>query len=152
MEATIQNNETGATRKETVEPWTNYNVLVFDQRFGGNSSVTFVNTSTMRMGDFRDANATGLLWNIANKKNTYNYFGNFKGSWVRDGDTKFGNRGNLGIGKYSGKNRFEVIGNYVNKIGISMTLDFQRRPIMHPIQLGMVTGFCSRLRTLIISF
>lgn len=115
MEATIQNNETGETRKETVEPWTNYNVLVFDQRFGGNSSVTFVNTSTVRMGDFRDANATGLLWNIANKKNTYNYFGNFKGSWVREGDTKFGNRGNLGIGKYSGKNRFEIIGNYVNK-------------------------------------
>jgi hypothetical protein len=51
-----------------VEPWTNYNVLVFDQRFGDNSSVTLVNTNTTRSGDFRDANATGLLWNIANKE------------------------------------------------------------------------------------
>ncbi|UQB70010.1 DUF5916 domain-containing protein [Epilithonimonas zeae] len=115
MEATIRDNETGATRKEVVEPWTNYNVLVFDQRFGDNSSVTLVNTSTLRMGDFRDANSTGLLWNIANKKNTYNYYGNMKGSWVMDDGTKFGNRGTVGIGKFSGKNRFEINANYVNK-------------------------------------
>ena len=115
MEATITDNNSGTTRKETVEPWTNYNVLVFDQRFNDNSSVTLVNTNTMRAGDFRDANATGLLWNISNKANTYSYFGNVKGSWVKENGTTFGSRGNLGIGKYSGKNRFEVIANYVDK-------------------------------------
>ncbi len=115
MEATIQDNETGAIRKEVVEPWTNYNVLVFDQRFGDNSSVTLVNTNTTRSGDFRDANATGLLWSIANKKNTYTYYGNLKGSWVMNDDTKFGNRGTVGVGKFSGKHRFEVNANYVNK-------------------------------------
>jgi len=115
MEATIQNSNTGAARKEVVEPWANYNVIVFDQRFNENSSVTFVNTNTMREGDFRDANATGLLWNISNKANTYTYYGNLKGSWVMDGETKFGNRGTAGIGKFSGKNRFELNGTFVNK-------------------------------------
>ncbi len=115
MEATIQDNLTGQTRKETVEPWTNYNVLVFDQRFGGNSSITLVNTSTMRVGNFRDANATGLLWNIANKKNTYNYYGNLKGSWVKEDGTTFGARGTVGLGKFSGNHRFEVNANAVDK-------------------------------------
>ena len=115
MEATIRNINTGESRKEVVEPWSNYNVLVFDQRFNGNSSVTLVNTNTMRSGDFRDANATGLLWNISNKANTYTYYGNVKGSWIMDGDTKFGSRATAGIGKFSGKNRFEVNANYVNK-------------------------------------
>lgn len=115
MDATIVDNNTGETRKETAEPWTNYNVLVFDQRFNDNSSVTLVNTNTERAGDFRDANATGLLWNITNKANTYSYFGNLKGSWVMENGTKFGNTGTAGIGKYSGKNRFEVVANYVNK-------------------------------------
>ena len=79
-EAIIKNNITGETRKEILEPWANYNVLVLDQRFNENSSITFVNTNTMRSGSFRDANSTGLLWNIRNKKNTYQYYGNVKGS------------------------------------------------------------------------
>lgn len=115
MEATITDNLTGNSRKEVAEPWANYNVLVFDQRFNDNSSVTLVNTNTTRAGDFRDANATGLLWNITNKANTYSYFGNIKGSWVSEKGTTFGSRGNLGIGKYSGQNRFEVIANYIDK-------------------------------------
>ncbi|MEC5156772.1 DUF5916 domain-containing protein [Chryseobacterium sp. MP_3.2] len=115
MEATIQNSATGEIRKEVVEPWTNYNVMVFDQRFNGNSSVSFVNTNTTRMGDFRDANASAVLWNINNKANTYTYYGNFKMSYVNDTDTKIGTRGNIGLGKFSGKNRFEFNGTYVNK-------------------------------------
>ena len=114
-EATIRNNITGETRKEVLEPWANYNVLVLDQRFNGNSSVTLVNTNTMRSGNFRDANATGILWSINNKKNTYQYYGNVKGSWIMDNGTKFGNRSQLGFGKTSGKNRFDINANFVTK-------------------------------------
>ncbi|WP_375181352.1 DUF5916 domain-containing protein [Chryseobacterium sp.] len=78
MEATILNHETGEVRREVVEPWTNYNVLVFDQRFNGNSSVSLVNTNVTRDGDFRDANATGILWDINNKKKYLQYFRKFK--------------------------------------------------------------------------
>lgn len=114
-EATIRNNITGETRKEVLEPWANYNVLVLDQRFNGNSSVTLVNTNTMRSGNFRDANATGILWSINNKKNTYQYYGNVKGSWIMDNGTKFGNKSQLGFGKTSGKNRFDINANFVTK-------------------------------------
>ncbi|REC47627.1 MULTISPECIES: DUF5916 domain-containing protein [Chryseobacterium] len=130
MEATILNHETGEVRREVVEPWTNYNVLVFDQRFNGNSSVSLVNTNVTRNGDFRDANATGILWDINNKKNTYNTFGSLKGSWVMDGETKFGTRGELGFAKISGKNRFNINGNVttkdwdINDVGFSTRTNF----------------------------
>ncbi|WP_336690200.1 MULTISPECIES: DUF5916 domain-containing protein [unclassified Chryseobacterium] len=130
MEATILNHETGEMRREVVEPWTNYNVLVFDQRFNGNSSVSLVNTNVTRDGDFRDANATGILWDINNKKNTYNTFGSLKGSWVMDGETKFGTKGELGFAKISGKNRFNVNGNVttkdwdINDVGFSTRTNF----------------------------
>lgn len=126
-EATIRNNITGETRKEILEPWANYNVLVLDQRFNENSSITFVNTNTMRSGSFRDANSTGLLWNIRNKKNTYQYYGNVKGSWVMDDGTKFGNKSQFGFGKVSGKHRFDVNANFttknwdINDLGFSTT-------------------------------
>ncbi|WP_343665297.1 DUF5916 domain-containing protein [Chryseobacterium mucoviscidosis] len=130
MEATILNHETGEVRREAVEPWTNYNVMVFDQRFNGNSSVSLVNTNVTRNGDFRDANATGILWDINNKKNTYNTFGSLKGSWVMDGETKFGTKGELGFAKISGKNRFNINGNVttkdwdINDVGFSTRTNF----------------------------
>lgn len=65
-------------RREVVEPFTNYNILVVDQQFNGNSSVSLINTNVMREGDFRDANVTGLLFDITNKRNTYNVEGELK--------------------------------------------------------------------------
>ncbi|WP_299183337.1 DUF5916 domain-containing protein, partial [uncultured Chryseobacterium sp.] len=130
MEATIINNETGERRKEVVEPWTNYSVLVFDQRFNGNSSVSLVNTNVTRDGNFRDANATGILWDINNKKNTYKTFGSLKGSWVMNGETKFGTRGEAGVEKIAGKNRFSLNGNVttkdwnINDLGFSTKTNF----------------------------
>ncbi len=104
--AKIKNTTTGSDRKELVEPLANYNVLVLDQRFRENSSVTFVNTSTLREGDFRDANVSALLLDITNKANTYNFYGNAKGSWVKDGETHLGTELSAGFGKTSGKHRF----------------------------------------------
>src|SRR5690606_19222008 len=52
--AKIHNSETNQTRKALVEPLANYNVLVLDQRFGQNNSVSFVNTNTLREGNNRD--------------------------------------------------------------------------------------------------
>ncbi len=69
--ATITNTVTGEKRKEVVESFTNYNILVVDQQFNGNSSISLINTNVLREGDFRDANATALVANIQNKRNTY---------------------------------------------------------------------------------
>ena len=77
-DVTVRNIITGETREETVEPFTNFNILVLDQQFNGNSSVSFVNTNVMREGNFRDANVSALVTDISNKRNTYNIRGNVR--------------------------------------------------------------------------
>ena len=69
-------------RNRITEPLANYNILVLDQQFNGNSSVSFINTNVTRNGSFRDGNVTGLLANISNKRNTYNIRGQVKMSNV----------------------------------------------------------------------
>ncbi len=88
-EATIQNVISGDFREAVVAPFTNYNILVADQQFNGNSSVGIINTNTLREGSFRDANVTALTANINNKRNTYNIRGEIKSSTLfeQDGNT-----------------------------------------------------------------
>lgn len=93
-------------REEVIQPFTNYNILVLDQRFGGNSSVSFVNTNTLREGSFRDANATGVYLDLTSRNNKWNYFGGVEGSWVFEEEEKFGMEGQFGISEIYGKHRF----------------------------------------------
>lgn len=106
--ATIRNTDTDETRKELVEPLTNYNVFTLDQRFGENNSVSFVNTNTFREGSFRDANVSGLYFDVFNKKNTWNYWGNAEGSWVNQEDNLWGMEGVMAAAKISGKHRYQT--------------------------------------------
>ena len=115
MNATIKNDITGETRREMVEPASNYNVIVLDQRFRGNSSVSFVNTNTLRSGSARDANASAFLYDISNKKNTFNYYGGLKGSWNSDINSKIGINTFASIQKTSGKHRYGTMLDYVDK-------------------------------------
>ncbi|MBR9914979.1 MAG: carbohydrate binding family 9 domain-containing protein [Algicola sp.] len=75
---TARDTITGALRSELVEPLTNYNVLVLDQQFNQNSSISVVNTNVTRNGHFRDGNVTALIADITNKRNTYNLIGQAK--------------------------------------------------------------------------
>lgn len=104
--ADIINTETKVSRKEMVEPLANYNIVVLDQRFGGNSSVSLVNTNVLREGHTRDANVTGLYLDLVNNKNTLKYFAGVEGSFVNEIETQFGMEGNIGIAEISGSNRF----------------------------------------------
>ena len=115
MNATIKNEVTGETRQEMVEPAANYNVIVLDQRFRENSSITFVNTNTMRTGNAKDANASAFLYDITNKKNTFNFSGGMKGSWNSDENSKLGLNTFGGYQKISGKHRFGSMLDYVDK-------------------------------------
>lgn len=111
----IINPDDNTSRKETVSPLTNYNVTVLDQRFNQNSSVTFINTNVTRNGDFRDANVTGLLFDLNTKKNTYNLSGDAKMSSIYDSENKSGLNTSLYFAETSGKVRFSLGGNYVSK-------------------------------------
>ncbi len=107
--ATVINNVTQETRRELVEPFANYNILVLDQQFRGNSSVTLINTNVLREGHFRDANVIGGLFDITNKANKYNFRGEAKLSTLNQMDgTVNGFASSASFGKVSGNYRFRV--------------------------------------------
>lgn len=112
-------------RRAVVEPLANYNILVLDQQFNKNSSATLINTNVTRNGDFRDANVTGLLLDLINKKNTYGAIGEVKMSTFNDAENKDnGYNAKIGFKKISGKTRFSGTYEYadtnydINDLGI----------------------------------
>ncbi|AWA28869.1 hydrolase [Flavobacterium magnum] len=128
--ATVQNTATGEKREGVVEPLTNYNVLVLDQRFNQNSSVTLVNTNTLREGHYRDANVAGLLFDLNTKENSYNLSGDFKYSTIYSASQTDGFKTSLNFEKTSGKYRYTIFGKYlsadydINDLGIAFQSDY----------------------------
>ena len=126
----IQNIESLENRKVLVEPLTNYNVLVLDQRFGDNNSISVINTNVLRDGDFRDANATAMLLSVTNKSNTFRYNAEAKSSWVLTDATKFGMEGRAQMANISGKHRFTTAINFrtvdydINDLGFSSNTNY----------------------------
>ena len=112
---TIKDNTSGNTREAIVAPLTNYNVTVFDQRFNQNSSVTFINTNVTRNGSYRDANVTGLVFDLNTPKNTYNLSGKINLSNTFDIENKNGIESTLALGETSGNYRFSIGGEYLSK-------------------------------------
>lgn len=104
---TIFNGDSGEIRSE-IEPLSNYNVLVLDQRFRKNSSVAFVNTNVTRNGSFRDGNVSALVWDLNTQKNTYNLAGDFKYSYINGVEDKKGINSQLNFSETSGKFRYGV--------------------------------------------
>ena len=116
-EATVTNDITGTTRKALIEPLANYNVMVLDQRFGTNSSVSFVNTNVTRNGNGRDGNVSALLFDLNTKKNTYNLNGDYKYSVVNGFgiDHKKGFSSSISIGETSGKFQYSAGAEYISR-------------------------------------
>ncbi|WP_026712356.1 DUF5916 domain-containing protein [Flavobacterium daejeonense] len=113
--ATITNSETNETRKKVIEPLANYNILVFDQRFRQNSSVSIINTNTTRNGNYRDANVTALVFDLNTKANSYNLSGDFRYSTINDTEDYDGFKTSLNFAKTSGKYRYLLTGKYTSK-------------------------------------
>lgn len=131
--ANAVNLSNGERSKILVEPLANFNVMVFDQRFNNNSSVTFVNTNVTRDGEFRDANVSALLFDLNTKENTYKLAGDFKYSYINefgDAPNRDGFSTTLLLGETSGKYRYETGGLYVsrdyeiNDLGINFMTDY----------------------------
>lgn len=112
--AEITNNVTGETRKVVVEPLVNYNMLVLDQRFNGNSSVSFVNSNVLRDGSYRDANVSALVWDLNTKGNTYKLSGDFKYSYINDAKDLTGFKTAINLIKTHGNNRFDFLAKYIS--------------------------------------
>ncbi|WP_372770032.1 DUF5916 domain-containing protein [Lutibacter sp.] len=126
--AKIKNTASQEIRKEVTEPLANYNVLVLDQQFNKNSSVSFVNTNVTREGTFRDANVSALLFNVSNKENKYNMSGNFKISDVLDNsEHNSGYSGFIELSKIFGNYQYEIGHSRSNKTYDINDLGYQNR-------------------------
>ncbi|WP_299886520.1 DUF5916 domain-containing protein [uncultured Lacinutrix sp.] len=129
---TTQNEEVFSFRDEIVEPIANYNILVVDQQFNKNSSVSLINTNVTRNGSgFRDANVTGLIANLANKSNTYSLNAQAKMSNVNlTNGIETGLSGSAFFGKTSGQYRFSADYSFadtkydINDMGIQFRNNF----------------------------
>jgi hypothetical protein len=125
--AKIKNTITNQIRLETTEPLANYNVLVLDQQFNKNSSVSFVNTSVIRNGNFRDANVSAILFDLSDKKSKYNVSGSYKQSNVRENNTTTsGYAGFLKFEKTFGNIQYEIVHWRSNDTYNIQDLGFQR--------------------------
>lgn len=115
---TLRNTQTNETKEVVVEPLTNYNILVLDQRFNQNSSVALVNTNVTRNGEFRDANVSALVYDLNTKNNKFNLTGDFKYSYINeygDNENLNGINTSIQIGKKGGKWRYNTGASYVSK-------------------------------------
>lgn len=114
--ATISNPTINQDRRELVEPFTNFNIFVLDQRFRKNSSVSFINTNVMRNGSARDANVSGLIFDLNTKTNSYKLSGDSKFSYVNDfGTIKRGTNSSLFFGDTKGKYQYSFGSGYISK-------------------------------------
>lgn len=75
MYALVEDNTTKIREKIQTNPLTNFNIVVLDQTLKNNSSVSFINTNVLRKGGDYDANVSAAMFDINNKKNTYNWYG-----------------------------------------------------------------------------
>lgn len=126
----IINTSNNSTRSEMVSPLTNYNVTVFDQRFGTNSSATFINTNVTRNGSFRDANVMALLFDVNTKGNKYNFSGSAKSNSIYDTKSSNGHFADFSFRKKFGKFRYSFGGEYsskkfdINDLGINFVNNY----------------------------
>lgn len=115
-------------RDEVVEPFTNYNIFVIDQQYNGNSSISLINTNVLREGGFRDANATALVSNFQNKRNTFRIDTEARLSHVnfQNTEAETGFSSSLFVGKthgnwrYSFDHRFADTKFDINDIGLNL--------------------------------
>lgn len=100
----------GHSRKIETNPLTNYNIIVVDQTLKNNSSVSFINTNVLRSGADYDANVSAGLFNINNKKNTYNWSGKLAVSHLTNPFAKANNgySSTLGFAKTGGRWNFQL--------------------------------------------
>ena len=130
--ATIQDTQTGDTRKVMTEPLSNYNILVLDQQFNNNSSIALVNTNVTREGDFRDANVTAMVYDVNNKDNSFNFNGQATVSQVNQPNagniggfaSRFGVRRTKGRLRYGFFNEMANETYNINDLGISFEQNF----------------------------
>lgn len=131
MKATFRDTITGDKRTRVTEPLANYNILVLDQQFNQNSSISIINTNVTREGHYRDANVSGFLFDVYNKANSFNFEGEAKMSQVNaTGNTIAGFASEFSVNRTKGNFRYGVSHRFanetydINDLGINFTNNY----------------------------
>ena len=129
--ATVQDTVTGNLREVLIEPIANYNVVVLDQQFNDNSSISLINTNVTRNGGFRDANTSAFAFDVADKGNNFRTSGRAVVSNVNEASgTKSGFRSELDVFRIKGKFRYRVGHDFsnttfdINDLGVNFRNNF----------------------------
>ncbi|RLD77411.1 MAG: hypothetical protein DRJ07_14750 [Bacteroidetes bacterium] len=127
--ATIRDSVTNIERKELTQPFTNYNVLVFDKNLKNNSYASIINTNLSRFEDEYYANVTGTELSLFNKKKTYQVFakGALSQIWDNVPNPELGFYSHLNFSKTSGQFRFSLNNRIESDTYNPNDMGFQRR-------------------------
>jgi len=101
---------TGEKRRISTQPFTNYNVLVFDQNLKNQSYVSLINTNYWTPDLNYGANVTGVETKLMNKKNSFAFKGllNVSQKWSDSENTNPGYTTRLNIYKPDGTWRYNL--------------------------------------------
>ena len=107
--ATISDSS-GNLRNITTQPFTNYNMVVFDQNLKNNSSVSFYNTNVYKGKNSTVANVSGTEFQLFNKSSSYAVFGQFNLSqqYLPDNPADLGFNYTAKLMKVSGNFQFSL--------------------------------------------
>jgi len=111
MYGEVENLNTKTTERIQTEPFTNYNLVVFDQALKGRSSITLTNANVIRFGGTRNSNVTGLDVFLFDKRNRFGFTGKFDYSNITGIRSYDGFKSFLSFGKVSGKIQFNISNN-----------------------------------------
>lgn len=99
----------GTERSVETNPLTNYNAVVVDKNLKNNSFISLMNTHVWRAGNTYDANATGLFFEMRNKKQSYGIGGDVSVTQkYSQGTNDAGYAYNVSAGKISGKWNYNI--------------------------------------------
>ena len=97
--------------KNIQAPFSNYNIMVFDQDLKNNSSVSLTNTNVLRRGaQFHNANVTASTFNLKNKTQSFGVSGKFALSQIinKGADNILGHDMNVSFDKLNGSGVFGI--------------------------------------------
>lgn len=102
--AVIQDTISGDKREVRTQPFTNYNMVVFDQSFRNNSFISLANTNVAGSREGYTANVTGTEFRIQDRTNIYRASGTaaLSQQYLNNEDNIFGYKYNVRLGKFGG--------------------------------------------------
>lgn len=143
---------TGKTRELVTEPFANYNIVVLDQQFNQNSSITLINTNVTREGHYRDGNVTGFLFDVFNRSNSFNFTGEAKMSNVNRLQNITGFASRFGVNRTKGNFRYGVSHSFandtydINDLGLNFTNNYNNFYFSTSYQIFEPTGIFNEYR------